>query len=330
MSDELYNNLKPLLGPSEEAIILIRPDPDSLSSACALRELFKKNHSGAEIVTYEPIKRLDNRTMVKTLRIPLTPLKEVKLKDFTRFCIVDGQPNQFPDVSVDEWHIIIDHHPPVSGYDAAFKDIRPELGATATIMAEYLFNAEFKIGQKLATSLCYGIITDTDRFQRNMTQDDALAFSSLFPHISYHLLKVIEQTEIPMRQLRFIDTAIHRLHVKSRRAVVHIGAPESADIAVIIADFLLGVSGIEFVAVSCVVPEKLIIIFRSRSTRRDAGKIARLHFSKFGSAGGHSTAARAELPLSELPREVKIYSPESIEDFIKKRLSRPGKKSADQ
>ncbi len=325
MSDELYNKLKPLLGPDEEAVILIRPDPDSLASACALRDLFKKNHSAATIVTYEPIKRLDNRTMVKTLRIPVTPLKEVKLKDFTRFCIVDGQPNQFPDVSIDKWDVIIDHHPLVSGYEAVFCDIRPEMGATATIMAEYMFNAEFKIGQKLATSLCYGIITDTDRFQRNMTQDDALAFSSLFPHISYNLLKVIEQTEVPMRQIQFIDTALHRLHVKSRRAVVHIGAPESADIAVIIADFLLGVSGIEFVAVSCIVPEKLVVIFRSRSSRRDAGKIAKLHFSKFGSAGGHSTAARAEIRLSDLPREAKVYSPESIEDFIRKRLSRPGK-----
>jgi nanoRNase/pAp phosphatase (c-di-AMP/oligoRNAs hydrolase) len=109
---------------------------------------------------------------------------------------------------------------------------------------------------------------------------------------------------------------------------MHIGAAESADIAVILADFFIHVSGIHVVAISCIASEKLVIIFRSMRMRRNVGRMAEIHFSDLGSAGGHRSAARAEIPLEAVPPEVKLYSFESIEKFIEKRLARPGKPAA--
>ena len=323
-----YERLAPLLGPNERGLIIIRPDPDSLASACALRELFKRHRSSAVIALYEPIRRLENRTMVMLLKIPTVPFKEIDLDRFTRICLVDGQLNQFPGLSLPRLDIVIDHHPLAAGPAPTFADIRPEIGATATIMAGYLREAGIRVSEKLATALCYGIITDTDHFQRNMTRHDAEAFSALFPHIDYMLLRLIEKTEVPFRQLSYFDLALHRLQVRSRRAVLFIGAAESADIAVILADFFIRVSNIQFVAVACVAADKLVIVFRSRNVKKDAGKIAHELFSDLGSAGGHKTAARAEIPLSRLPDEVKLYEPELIEKFITRRLHRPGKRAA--
>lgn len=328
MANNKYELLKPHLGPDHKALILIKPDPDSLASAWALAHLFRKARSSAEIALFEPIKRIENRNMVKLLRIPTVPFKPAELPSYSRLCLVDAQPNQFPELEDRElkWDIVIDHHPVVEGHSYLHSDLRPETGATSTIMAQYLLAAKVPIRERLATALCYGIITDTDHFQRNMTREDALAFSALFPRVNYTALKLIEQTEIAFRHLPYLDLALHRLKVKSRRAVLSLGAVETADIAVILADFFIRVSGIEFVAVAGIEKDKLVIIFRSRNLKRDAGKTAKLRFSDLGAAGGHRSAARAEIPLERLPPEVKLYNPDTVEEFIAKRLRRPGKR----
>lgn len=330
VSDKKYEELKALLDQECKSLIVIHPDPDSLSSAWALSLLFKKNKCSADIAIYEPIKRLENRQMVKLLRIPVINFKDADLSSYAMFCLVDAQPDQFPELAHTKWDIVIDHHPTRDEREYCFSDIRPDMGATASIMAEYLDVARARVSERLATALCYGIITDTDHFQRNMTRADARAFSDLFTRANYTLLRVIEQTEIPLKQLSYFHLALQRLQVQARRVVIHIGAVDSFDIAVILADFFIRVSGIQFVVISCIANEKLIIIFRSRSMRRDAGKIAIAHFSGLGSAGGHKSAARAEAQLDRLPSDLKLYNPDAVEKFIKKRLSKPGKPSGDK
>lgn len=324
MNHSRYEELAALLGPDQRGLIVIRPDPDSLASAWALALLFKLNHSAADIAISEPIKRIENRTMVKLLRIPVLAWKDVQPETYSRFCLVDGQPNQFPELSLN-FSLVIDHHPLHPEYSYRFSDIRPEMGATSTILTEYLIAAKVRIREKLATALCYGIITDTDHFLRNMTKADAQAIAHLFPLVNYHRLQVIEQAEIPSRQLPYFDHAFHRLAVKNRRAVVHMGPADTADIAVIVADFLIRVSGIQFVALSCIVAEKLVIIFRSRDLRKNAGKIAARLFSELGSAGGHQAAARAEIPLDRLPGGLDPREPAAVEKYIARLLKKPGK-----
>ena len=53
---------------------------------------------------------------------------------------------------------MIDHHTRRdSSSQARFVDIRPEVGASATIITEYLQAANFTISSFLATALFYGI-----------------------------------------------------------------------------------------------------------------------------------------------------------------------------
>lgn len=329
MPEGRYESLKPLLGPDQRGLIIIHADPDSLASAWALSHLFRRNRSRADIAIFEPIKRIENRNMVKLLRIPLINFKDAQLDNYSRLCLVDAQPNQFPELTPPRWHIVIDHHPILPEYSYDFADIRPETGATSSLITEYVREAGVKVSERMATALCYGIIADTDHFQRDMTKEDAQAFSYLFPSVNYPLLEMIQQTEIQLRQLEYFDLAFHRLKVENRRAVIHLGPADSADIAVIFSDFLIRVSGIMFTAISCIVADKLIIIFRSRSMKKDAGKISSTRFSDLGSAGGHRTAARAEIPVNQVT-EAKLYDPDAIEKFIKKRLSKPGKPAASE
>lgn len=328
MNSKRYESLRSVIKPGTKSIILIRPDPDSLASASALSSVLHKNRASGDIAVFEPIKRIENRNMVKLLHIPVVPFKEAMFTTYDLICTVDAQPNQFPDLTPPRWDIVIDHHPQASGYECTFSDIRPEMGAVSSMMVEYLESAKVRLSERMATALCYGILTDTDHFQRKMTREDAVAFSRLFPQADYQLLRVIESKEISSRQLSHFVTALQRFNISKRRVIMHIGAADSADIAVILADFFIRVSGIHVAAISCIANEKLIIIFRSMRTRRNVGKMADIHFSDLGSAGGHWAAARAEIPLEALPPEVKLYSFESIEKFIDKRLAKPGKPAA--
>jgi nanoRNase/pAp phosphatase (c-di-AMP/oligoRNAs hydrolase) len=46
--------------------------------------------------------------------------------------------------------------------------------------------------------------------------------------------------------------------------------------------------------------DKLVVVFRGDGLRRDMGKFAKRLFGDVGSAGGHKSMARAEIPMEKL------------------------------
>jgi len=196
-----WAELQAVLGAEDRILCLIRPDPDSMASAFALRELLKPRVETVAVAYDEASKRLENRAMVKLLRLSMVHAAAVDISRFTKVALVDGQINQFPDYNEWTFHLVFDHHPIVSDYPYLFTDIRPRWGATSTIMEEYLRAARVRVSPRLATALCYGIKTDTLDFQRGTLRADAEAFSRLFPRANFRALQAIEQIEIPLRQL---------------------------------------------------------------------------------------------------------------------------------
>ena len=65
---------------------------------------------------------------------------------------------------------------------------------------------------------------------------------------------------------------------------------------------------------SGVVQKTVIAIFRCDGTR-DIGRLADACFYDVGSAGGHRNLARAEFPVSAVPKE------RSVQEFIRHRLT---------
>ena len=60
-----------------------------------------------------------------------------------------------------------------------FLDIRPEYGATASIMTEYLRSAKIRPSKNLATALVYAIRVDTRNFEANTLVEDVAIFSHM-------------------------------------------------------------------------------------------------------------------------------------------------------
>ncbi|MBZ4648895.1 MAG: phosphoesterase RecJ domain protein, partial [Desulfomicrobiaceae bacterium] len=88
---------------------------------------------------------------------------------------------------------------------------------------------------------------------------------------------------------------------------------ESSDILVILADFFLRVHGVSATIVSGIFQDRLVVVFRGDGLRQDMGKYAQRLFGEFGSAGGHRTMARAEIPLANV-------SDQHVSQFVWDRL----------
>ena len=307
-------------------LILINADPDSIASAMAVKRLLWRKVSSVTISNINIIKRPDNIAMIRLLGVDLVPIKNIVKDSFNRFVIVDSQPNHNEIFTEYPPHVIIDHHPD-TGASAPFVDIRPKYGATATIMTEYLRAAKIKPSSKLATGLFYAIKTDTDNFVRQTLIEDVRAFQFLYRHSNLHLINKIEQSELTVDFLKYFKIALDNKRVLKGHIFAHLGQVVNPDICVIIADFFLKISSVNWSIVSGLYSKKLVIVFRNDGLRKDAGKVAKQSFGQIGSAGGHKSMARAEIPFTDL-KEVVDYKDDKklLRWIINKIEKKAGKK----
>lgn len=287
---------------SDTVLIVINADPDAIASAMALKRLLSYRVHSVTIGYPNEIRRLNNLTMVERLKIPIERLHTLSVKDYTKKILVDSQPNHLAIFEKMTFNAVIDHHPVTTGWDAAFIDIRPEYGAVSSMVVEYLRAAGIKPSVALATALFYGVKVDTQNFQKqNMQAADGTCFRYLFNIANLNLVRKFELTELRRSELRYFRIALNEVKASKRRAYVHLGRVGTPDILVIIADFFNRVESFDWVIVSGVHGDKLVVIFRCDGYRKNAGKLAKTTFGRFGPAGGHKEAARAECPLKNLP-----------------------------
>ena len=287
---------------SDNVLIVINADPDAIASAMALKRLLSYRVHSVTIGYPNEIRRLNNLTMVERLKIPIERLHTLPVKEYTKKILVDSQPNHLACFEKMTFNAVIDHHPVTTGWDAAFIDIRPEYGAVSSMMVEYLRAANIKPSVSLATALFYGDKVDTQNFQKqNMQAADGTCFRYLFNIANLNLVRKFELTELRRSELRYFRIALNEVKASGGRAYVHLGKVGTPDILVIIADFFNRVESFDWVLVSGVHGDKLVVIFRCDGYRKNAGKLAKTTFGRFGPAGGHKEAARAESPIKNLP-----------------------------
>ncbi len=287
---------------SDNVLIVINADPDAIASAMALKRLLSYRVHSVTIGYPNEIRRLNNLTMVERLKIPIERLHTLPVKEYTKKILVDSQPNHLACFEKMTFNAVIDHHPVTTGWDAAFIDIRPEYGAVSSMMVEYLRAANIKPSVSLATALFYGVKVDTQNFQKqNMQAADGTCFRYLFNIANLNLVRKFELTELRRSELRYFRIALNEVKASGGRAYVHLGKVGTPDILVIIADFFNRVESFDWVLVSGIHGDKLVVIFRCDGYRKNAGKLAKTTFGRFGPAGGHKEAARAESPVKNLP-----------------------------
>ena len=305
----------------DHVLVTIDPDPDAIGSALAVKRLLWRKVQSCTIGIIRPIRRLNNLTMVRLLRLPMVQLQKAVIPKHDKCVVVDGQPHHNELFRQFSYEVVIDHHPHNLEIAAPFVDVRPSLGATSTILTEYLKAAGIKPAQALATTLIYGIKTDTRSFERHTHVSDIEAFRYLFPLANHSVLRKIEISDLSLKDLRFFHKAVERKHVVKDRMFVHLDEVTTADILVEIAEFLLKVHNVSWSIISGTFEGSLIIVVRNDGYRKDAGKLVRRAFGELGCAGGHQAMARAESPLKNLSKHLGSRSSAAIEAFIRRQMS---------
>ena len=275
-----------LFGNDETVLILICPDPDSMASALAVKRLLWKRVRKTSIAYTGKIRRLENQAMMDLLKIPMVEVSKLDPESFARRILVDSQPDHSEALKVYEYDAIIDHHPKTKKWDAPYVDIRPEYGATATIMIEYLRSARIKPSMKLGTALLYAIKTDTANFERGGTQEDVKQFRYVFQYANMNLLRKIEKAEFTPTDLRYFQTALANRSLTKKGLFTHMGKVPSTDICVQVADFFTRVHGVGWSFVSCVSEGELNVIIRNDGYRKNAGELAKQAFGDLGPPAG--------------------------------------------
>lgn len=320
-SRDRLRQLLSLFAGGDSVLIAINADPDAIASAMALKRLLWRKVAGVTVASVNVIRRPDNLAMLRLLGVKLAPLANVAVERFQRVALLDSQPSHHEAFQKLPLDVIIDHHP-LSGAQARFVDIRPRYGATASILTEYLRAARIKPSSKLATALFLGIKTDTSDFERETQIEDVVAFQFLFRHANIPLARRIEKTDLTFRFLKYFQRAIADRRLVRGKVFAHLGPVVSADVCVLIAEFFMRVATVNWSIVSGICDRKLVVVFRNDGIRRKAGLVAREAFAQLGSAGGHKTMARAEIPLAGLHEVVDHRQDRKVLNWIVQRVTR--------
>jgi nanoRNase/pAp phosphatase (c-di-AMP/oligoRNAs hydrolase) len=210
----------------DHVLVVINADPDAIGAALCVKRLLWRKVASVNICSISTVKRPDNVAMVELLGVNLEKASEICKTKFTRFVLVDSQPTHNECYNRFRFDAIIDHHPVVTHQHAIYEDIRPEYGATCSIMTEYLRAAKIRPTKKLATALILGIKTDTKDFQRLAFSRDIRAFQFLSRSFNLNLIQQIESSEIHPAYLKFFQMALETKVMKRGRIYVHLRSEE--------------------------------------------------------------------------------------------------------
>jgi len=280
-------------------IVHDNPDPDCLASAMALHHLFVMKLNKDSTITFSGmIGRSENIAMAKELQIPLTPLGIVNLKEYQVVCMLDTQPQTGnnslpPETRVD---IIIDHHPlRDESKGSRWVDVRPDYGATATILYEYLLDHNVPVGVKLATAIFYAIKSETQDLGREANRPDKEAYLRLFPLTNKKLLYEITHPKLPVEYFFTIGNALENARIFDKALVADLGKVFFPEIVAEMADFLVRLEGIETILCMGLYSSEVILSLRTIRHDLNAGEVIKKIVFGLGKAGGHGMMAGGKI-----------------------------------
>jgi nanoRNase/pAp phosphatase (c-di-AMP/oligoRNAs hydrolase) len=279
------------------------PDPDAIASALALVRIARSVGVEADPCYYGNISHQENRALVNLLELDLRNLGSdddidayagIALVDHSRPGVNDGLD---PETSVD---VVIDHHPPRAPVEARFVDLRSDVGATSTLLAEYLDRLGLDPGWEVATALLYGIRVDTRAFTREAVEADFEAAAFLYPQVDESVLERVESPSMSSEVLGTLAAAIQNRDVRGDVLTTGVGRIRDRDALAQAADRLLDMEGICITVVYGIIDETVYVSGRARGTTVDLGEVLRDALGAIGSAGGHADMAGAQIPLGIL------------------------------
>lgn len=280
----------------------VNPDPDSLGSMAGLAHLTTTALGTPTVLTQDGvIGRAENRTMIETLGLELVPTGKVECRPGDVVVMVDSQPGTGRHTCPFAAHptVVVDHHvTPGKLAGVAVTDIRPDLGACCTMVAEYLTEQRMIPPKALATALFYGIETEVSGYPREATPADDDALSLLYPLADHDALARIRNAPLPARHLEALSLALNTAVRCDKLLFAWVNPLRQPDQAAEVVDFLIRTDDIHWAICGGVCGDKVILSVRAAMANANAGELLRRVVGDLGTAGGHHRRAGGSVTIN--------------------------------
>lgn len=288
------------------------PDPDCLASALALDRIAAAAGVDERVIQYSgDISHQQNRAFVNLLGVDLDPFDPESVTDRAPGSLlafvdhaVPGANNRVPEgTPVD---VVIDHHPH-DAVEARFVDHREGVGATATILTEYVRELDVDVDATLATALLFAIRRETLGFLRGVTRAEYDAAGFLHDHADRELLRTLSSPSVSGATVDAIATAIGNRSIHGATLVSHVGRTNERDALPQAADYLATLEGVQTAVVFGVVDDAIQIARARRtrastsetpSTRRSATSGAPAATATWPAGKSRSASSRTQPPMT--------------------------------
>jgi nanoRNase/pAp phosphatase (c-di-AMP/oligoRNAs hydrolase) len=279
------------------------PDPDALASGKALATLLHKTWSiRCDLLYSGLVARAENQAMLKTLTDEWAHSEQLyDFNSYSALLLVDTQPgagnNRLPEDQIPQ--IVIDHHHPLREAlnKVPFVDVRPEVGATSTMLYQYLEAADILPDPILASAMFYGIQTDTHGLARSATSIDEEVYIKLLPLLDRDKLIQVERAGVSREYFRSMNEALKAARVYDKSVTAYLGEIHRPDLPAELADVFIRLKSAQ--AVLCIGCHKdiLYLSLRTKPMEGDAGALIQGIVESLGKAGGHGTMAGGQVPV---------------------------------
>jgi nanoRNase/pAp phosphatase (c-di-AMP/oligoRNAs hydrolase) len=176
--------------------------------------------------------------------------------------------------------------------------VRHEIGATSTIVTEYLLAAGCPVPPKLATGLFYGIMTDTGDMGRDSSAEDLECYKILFDKMDHRLMSQIEHPDRDVEFFKVLFRAAQSMFIYETVGYVHLGQVISPDYVGEMVDLFNSLEKIEITICSGIFKKNIFFSIRSK-IRDDAGACAeKIAKALKGGGGGHGKAGAGRIPFN--------------------------------
>ena len=325
-------NFQQMIGSIKHKHIYIQmhnfPDPDAIASAYGLQCLLEQENIKSTICYKGRVGHGSSYSMVEKLGINIVEYEELKnMDENSEIILVDAQKGNANIIDMPGEEVMcIDHHPTFEKVDYVFSDIRPEVGACASIIAQYFFNNNIPMERNVATALLYGIKVDTANLTRGVSNLDLDMFYKIFNLADRQLITELDHSVLRQQDLQAYANAINTIQTVGRISFANTGMNCPEAIIAAISDFIMMLDNTDMTIVYSLRKDGIKISLRCNNGM-DVGKIANRALSGIGSGGGHENMAGGFVPYShsiENPMTDEAYINSMIKDIEHRFLAEIG------
>ena len=282
------------------------PDPDALGACEGLRRLLSKGFDfDPTVATLGRIHRAENVALVRTLELELVDYQTIDVTAFAGVTLVDTQPEFGHTVtpSTPPLVAVFDHHvPPEETGErprAPHRDVRLNLGATSSMIYEYLRDAAVPLDERTASALFCGVRYDTADLSRNVSALDEEAYFETFRRADREAIARIDHPPLPRSYYLTLGRALSTARQHGPLVLALLGKVDNPESVAEMADFFLRMKGVSWVVVGGAYGDEYVLSLRTDYAFGKAYPLMERVLAGEGSFGGHGHIAGGRVRLED-------------------------------